>query len=118
MSKIQIWHNPRCSKSREALKVLEENGIDAEVIKYLDIPHTREEIRKLLDMLGLKSARALMRTKEAIYKELGLKDVTDEEKLIDAMVEHPRLIERPIVIKEGKAVIGRPVEKVIELVKG
>jgi arsenate reductase len=118
MSKIQIWHNPRCSKSREALKVLEENGIDAEVIKYLDILHTREEIRKLLDMLGLKSARALMRTKEAIYKELGLKDVTDEEKLIDAMVEHPRLIERPIVIKEGKAVIGRPVEKVIELVKG
>jgi arsenate reductase len=118
MSKIQIWHNPRCSKSREALKVLEENGIDAEVIKYLDIPHTREEIRKLLDMLGLKSARALMRTKEAIYKELGLKDVTDEEKLIDAMVEHPRLIERPIVIKEGKAVIGRPVEKAIELVKG
>ena len=118
MEEIIIWHNPKCSKSREALKVLEENGIDAEVIKYLDIPHTREEIRKLLDMLGLKSARALMRTKEAIYKELGLKDVTDEEKLIDAMVEHPRLIERPIVIKEGKAVIGRPVEKVIELVKG
>jgi arsenate reductase len=118
MSKIQIWHNPRCSKSREALKVLEENGVDAEVIKYLDIPHTREEITKLLDMLGLNSARALMRTKEAVYKELGLKDVTDEEKLIDAMVSHPRLIERPIVIKEGKAVIGRPVEKVIELVKG
>ncbi len=117
MSTIQIWHNPRCSKSREALKVLEENGVEAEVVKYLDVPHTKEEIKKLLKMLGLQSARELMRTKEAIYKELGLKEVEDEEKLIEAMVEHPRLIERPIVIKDGKAVIGRPVEKVVELVK-
>jgi len=117
MSKITIWHNPRCSKSREALKVLEENGVDAEVVKYLETPHTKEEIKNLLQMLGLKSARELMRTKEAIYKELGLKDVDDEEKLIEAMVEHPKLIERPIVIKDGKAVIGRPLEKVIELVK-
>ncbi|RUM66007.1 MAG: arsenate reductase (glutaredoxin), partial [Sulfurospirillum sp.] len=78
MSKIQIWHNPRCSKSRAALKVLEENGIEPEVVKYLDVPHTKEEIKNLLKMLGLKSARELMRTKEAIYKELGLKDVTDE----------------------------------------
>lgn len=117
MSKIQIWHNPRCSKSREALKLLEEAGVEPEVVKYLDVPHTKEEIKNLIKMLGLKSARELMRTKEAIYKELGLKNVDDEEKLIDAMVEHPRLIERPIVIKDGKAVIGRPPEKVIELVK-
>ena len=117
MSKVVIWHNPRCSKSREALKVLEENGIDAEVLKYLDVPHSKEEVKDLLKMLGLQSARDLMRTKESVYKELGLKDVTDEEKLIEAMVEYPRLIERPIVIKDGKAVVGRPLEKVIELVK-
>ncbi len=118
MSKIQIWHNPRCSKSREALKLLESAGVEPEVVKYLDVPHTKEEIKNLIKMLGLSSARELMRTKEAIYKELGLKDVDDEEKLIEAMAEHPRLIERPIVIKDGKAVIGRPPEKVIELVKG
>ena len=117
MSKIQIWHNPRCSKSREALKLLEEAGIEPEVVKYLDVPHTKEEIKNLIKMVGLKSARELMRTTEVVYKELGLKNVEDEEQLIDAMVEHPRLIERPIVIKDGKAVIGRPPQKVIELVK-
>ena len=118
MSKIQIWHNPRCSKSREALKLLESEGVEPEVVKYLDVPHTKEEIKNLIRMLGLDSARDLMRTKEKIYKELGLKDVDDEEKLIEAMVEHPKLIERPIVVKDGKAVIGRPPEKVIDLVKG
>ncbi len=118
MSKIQIWHNPRCSKSREALKLLQSEGVEPEVVKYLDVPHTREEIKNLIKMLGLRSARELMRTKEAVYKELGLKDVDDEEKLIEAMVEHLRLIERPIVIKDGKAVLGRPPEKVLKLVKG
>ena len=114
MSKVTIYHNPRCSKSREALKLLEEQGADVEVVKYLDTPPSKEELKSLLKMLGI-SARELMRTKEAIYKELGLGDVEDEEKLIEAMVEHPRLIERPIVIKDGKAVIGRPPQKVIEL---
>ncbi len=114
MSKVTIYHNPRCSKSREALKLLEEQGADVEVVKYLDTPPSKEELKSLLKMLGI-SARELMRTKEAIYKELGLKEVEDEEKLIEAMVEHPRLIERPIVIKDGKAVIGRPPQKVIEL---
>ena len=114
MSKVTIYHNPRCSKSREALKLLEEQGADVEVVKYLDTPPSKEELKSLLKMLGI-SARKLMRTKEAIYKELGLKEVEDEEKLIEAMVEHPRLIERPIVIKDGKAVIGRPPQKVIEL---
>ncbi len=114
MSKVTIYHNPRCSKSREALKLLEEQGADVEVVKYLDTPPSKEELKSLLKMLGI-SARELMRTKEAIYKELGLGDVEDEEKLIEAMVAHPRLIERPIVIKDGKAVIGRPPQKVIEL---
>jgi len=115
MSKVKIFHNPRCSKSREALKLLEEKGVDVEVVRYLDTPPTKEELKALLKMLGI-SARDLMRTKEKLYKELGLKEVDDEEKLIEAMVEHPKLIERPVVIKDGKAVIGRPPEKVLEIV--
>ena len=116
MSKLTIMHNPRCSKSREALKILEENGVNAEIVKYLETPPTKEEIKELLKMLGI-NARDLMRTKEEIYKELNLKDVEDEEKLIEAMAEHPRLIERPIVIKDGKAVIGRPPSKIIDFLK-
>ncbi len=115
MSDITIWHNPRCSKSRQALKLLEEQGVAPEVVKYLDTPPSKEEIKALLKMLGI-SARELMRTKEAIYKELGLKDVEEEEKLIEAMAAHPKLIERPIVIKGDKAVVGRPPEKVFEIV--
>ena len=114
MSKVTIWHNPRCSKSRNAATLLEEQGVDAEVVKYLETPPSKDEIKEVLKMLGI-SARELMRTKEAIYKELGLKDVEDEEKLIEAMVEHPKLIERPIVIKDGKAAIGRPIEKIVDL---
>jgi len=114
MSKVKIWHNPRCSKSRNAVTLLEEKGVEAEVLKYLDTPPSRDEIVEVLGMLNL-SARELMRTKEDIYKELGLKDVSDEDKLIDAMVQNPKLIERPIVIKDGKAAIGRPIENIIEL---
>jgi len=116
MSKLTIMHNPRCSKSREALKILEENGLNAEIVKYLETPPTKEEIKELLKMLGI-NARELMRTKEDIYKELRLKDVTDEEKLIEAMAEHPKLIERPIVIKDDKAVIGRPPSKIVDFLK-
>ena len=116
MSKLTIMHNPCCSKSREALKILEENGVNAEIVKYLETPPTKEEIKELLKMLGL-NARDLMRTKEEVYKELNLKDVEDEEKLIEAMAEHPKLIERPIVIKDGKAVIGRPPSKIVDFLK-
>jgi len=116
MSKLTLMHNPRCSKSREALKILEENGIDAEIVKYLETPPTKEDIKNILKMLGI-NARDLMRTKEDIYKELNLKDVTDEEALINAMAEHPKLIERPIVIKDGKAVIGRPPSKIVDFLK-
>ncbi len=114
MAKVTIFHNPRCSKSRQALKLLEEKGAEVEVVKYLETPPSKEELKALLKMLGI-TARELMRTKEAIYKELGLKEVDDEERLIEAMVAHPKLIERPIVIKDGKAIIGRPPEKVITL---
>ena len=115
MSKTIIWHNPRCSKARNAVALLEEKGIEAEVVKYLDMPPSKEELVEVLKMLGL-SARELMRTKEAIYKELGLKDVNDEARLIEAMAANPKLIERPIVIKDGKAAIGRPIENIIELI--
>jgi len=114
MANVTIWHNPRCSKSRNAVTLLEEKGIEADVVKYLETPPTKEELVAVLKMLGL-SARELMRTKEDIYKELNLKDETDEEKLIEAMVENPKLIERPIVIKDGKAAIGRPIENIIDL---
>ncbi len=117
MEKVTIWHNSRCSKSRNAVTLLEEKGVEAEVVKYLDTPPSKEELIEMLKMLGL-SAREVMRTKEAIYKELNLKNENDEDKLISAMVENPKLIERPIVIKDGKAAIGRPIENIEELLQG
>jgi arsenate reductase len=117
VSIIKIWHNPRCSKSRNALSLLEENNIQAEIVKYLETPHSAKEIKELLSMLNM-DARSLMRVKEDIYKELNLKDETDEDRLIQAMVENPKLIERPIVIKDNIAVVGRPIENIINLIKG
>ena len=114
VSKTVIWHNPRCGKSRDALKLLNEKSIDADVVKYLDTPPSREEIVDVIKMLNIEP-RALMRTKESIYKELNLKEETDDEKLIDAMVENPKLIERPVVINGDKAAIGRPIENIIEI---
>jgi arsenate reductase len=112
---IQILHNPRCSKSRQTLSLLEENGIDAEVIKYLDTPPTEEELTAILRKLNI-SARALLRKGEEEYKTLDLADATKTEaELIAAMVAHPRLIERPIVIKGDQAVIGRPPESVLDI---
>lgn len=116
MQKLTIWHNPRCSKSREALKLIEEKGLETEVFKYLEEQPSKEEIVKILDMLGIKP-KELMRTKEALYKELVLKNENDDEKLIEAMAEHPKLIERPIVIKDSKAVIGRPPSAIVELLQ-
>jgi len=116
MNEVQIWHNPRCSKSRMGVALLEENGIEAEVVKYLDSDLDEAMIKELLSKLGI-SAMGLMRTKEDVFKELKLKDVNDEDVLISAMVKHPKLIERPIVIKGNKAVIGRPTEKILELIK-
>ncbi len=115
MDNIKIWHNPRCSKSRDSFKLLEEKGIEAEVVKYLEDVPTKEELTELLKMLDM-TARELMRTKEAVYKELNLKGETSEETLIEAMVSNPKLIERPIVIRGNKAVIGRPIERVVELI--
>jgi arsenate reductase len=117
MTEVKIWHNPRCSKSRQALSILDENGTEKEVVKYLETNPSKEDIKKLLQMLGFTTARELMRTKEAIYKELNLKDETNEDKLIEAMVEHPKLIERPVIIKGDKAIIARPPERVTEFLE-
>ena len=113
---LTIYHNPRCSKSREALRLIEEAGVEARVVRYLDEPPDAKTLGEILDMLGL-APRELMRTKEAEYRELGLDDAAlDREALIQAMVEHPRLIERPIVVHAGRAVIGRPPERVLTVI--
>jgi len=113
---ITLYHNPRCSKSRATKELLEKRGVAFEEIHYLKTPPSKETLQAILKMLGF-SARELMRTKEEVYKELGLQEVTQEEKLIEAMVQHPKLIERPIVIKEDRAVIGRPIENVEALLE-
>lgn len=113
---IKIYHNPRCSKSRETLALLEENSVTPEVIEYLkDVPSV-DDIKQLLSMLNFDSARQLMRTKETIYKELELSNESDETKLIEAMVANPKLIERPIVVNVDKAAIGRPPESVLAII--
>ncbi len=112
--KIIVWHNPRCSKSRNGVKYLDEKGIEYEIRRYLDEPPTAEEIKDVLHKLGMR-ARELMRTKEKIYRELDLKSIEDEDTLIEAMAKHPKLIERPIVIRGDRAVIARPETKIDEL---
>lgn len=112
---IALYHNPRCSKSRDALGLLRNNGIEPEVILYLETPPTAKTLKALLAKLGI-SARGLLRKGEDAYKELNLADETlSEAALIKAMVENPRLIERPIAVNGDKAVIGRPPENVLTI---
>jgi len=111
MNEVTIWHNPRCSKSRAAIEILQENNSDAVIVNYLETIPTKDEITTALTMLGM-NPRELMRTKEDIYKELNLKDEDDYDKLVDAMVANPKLIERPVIFKGNKAIIGRPTEKI------
>lgn len=116
MSDVQIYHNPRCSKSRQTLSLLEEKGLSPQVVLYLETPPDITTLKALLRKLGFHSARQLMRNKEEIYKELKLADETlSEDRLLQAMVENPKLIERPIVIAHGKARLGRPPEQVLEI---
>ncbi len=113
---VTIYHNPRCSKSRQTLALLEENNISPDVILYLDTPPSATDLQQLLSKLGI-SARELLRKGEDAYKDNNLKNPElSEQQLIDAMVAHPKLIERPIVVKGDKAVLGRPPENVLELV--
>lgn len=112
---IRIFHNPRCSKSRSTLALLQKNGFEPEITLYLEAPPNAGELRSILSRLGL-TARELMRKGEAEYRELGLADESlSEEFLIAAMVEHPKLIERPIVLANERAAIGRPPEAVLEI---
>ncbi|MES9832458.1 MAG: arsenate reductase (glutaredoxin) [Candidatus Thiodiazotropha sp. DIVDIV] len=112
---IEIYHNPRCSKSRQTLQLLQEQGVEADIVEYLKTPPDEKTLEQILNMLGLEP-RDLMRKKESEYKENQLDDPSlTRKQLIDAMIAHPKLIERPIVIKDGKAAIGRPPEKVLEI---
>ena len=112
---VRIYHHSRCSKSRATLALLQDRADDVEVINYLDTPPTAKELSGLLKQLGM-TARQLLRTGEAEYAELGLDSPSlDDQALIAAMVAHPRLIERPIVVANGKAVIGRPPEAVLAI---
>ncbi len=112
---VRIYHNPRCSKSRQTLQLLEQQAQRPQVIEYLKTPPDAKTLDELLDMLGLEP-RELMRTKEKEYTESGAADAAlDRQQLIDLMVQYPKLIERPIVVKDGKAVIGRPPERVLDI---
>ncbi|MCL7405418.1 MAG: arsenate reductase (glutaredoxin) [Marivivens sp.] len=110
---ITIWHNPRCSKSRETLALLADKGITPEVRLYLDDVPTADELRSALAILGL-AAGELVRRKEALFKDLDLANAHDDQ-LIDAMAANPKLIERPIVFANGRAALGRPPENVLAI---
>ncbi len=112
---IEIYHNPRCSKSRETLKLLEAKGIQPKIVEYLnDIP-TENELKSILDKLGI-SAYELLRRKEPVFRDHFKGKELSESEWIKAMIEYPKLIERPIVINGNKAKIGRPPEKVLDII--
>ncbi len=112
----KIYHNPRCSKSRATLQLLKDHQIKVDVIEYLKTPPKAVELADILTMLGL-TARELMRKKEAEYRTVGADNpMLTEAELIDLMVAHPKLIERPIVVKDGDAIIGRPPENVLRMI--
>lgn len=108
-----IYHNPRCSTSRKALDRLREEGFEPQVVKYLDEVPSREQLRKLISDAGL-TVREAVRTREAEYSELGLADASDDE-LLDAMVSHPKLIQRPFVVTENGTRMARPLESLDEI---
>ena len=116
MSDVTIYHNPRCSKSRETLALLQDKGIEPQIVRYLETPPDVATLKTLLSQLGFTSARQLMRHKEAEYiaENLANPELT-EEQLLAAMVKYPKLIERPIVITNNQARLGRPPEQVLEI---
>lgn len=112
---VKIYHNPRCSKSRQTLELLKQQDIDPEIIDYLKTPPDKTELKRLLKLLGI-TARDLLRKKEPEFKALGLDDpALKEDDIIDAMIHTPKLMERPIVVADNKAAIGRPPEQVLEI---
>ncbi|MCK5889021.1 MAG: arsenate reductase (glutaredoxin) [Methylococcales bacterium] len=112
---VKIFHNPRCSKSRQTLQLLQEQGIEPDIVEYLKNPPSKAEIEDILQKLNIQP-RELMRTKEAEYKEMALNDENlTHDALVNAMLKTPKLIERPIVLANGKAAIGRPPENVLSI---
>ncbi|WP_271711607.1 arsenate reductase (glutaredoxin) [Marinigracilibium pacificum] len=108
---MKIYHNPRCTKSRDTLKIIQENGVDPDVVEYLKDTPSKEELKELISMLGI-SPEGLIRKGETIFKENYKGKTLSDDEWIDAMVENPKLIERPIVVNNGQAIIGRPPENV------
>ncbi|CFR07764.1 MULTISPECIES: arsenate reductase (glutaredoxin) [Yersinia] len=118
MKEVTFYHNPRCSKSRETLALVEQQGIKPHVVLYLETPPSVAALKTLLQQLGFTDARQLMRTKEELYKTLNLADAAlTQDQLLQAMSDNPKLIERPIVVSHGKARIGRPPERVLEILQ-
>ena len=113
-AQVVVWHNSRCSKSRGACTLLAERGVEPMIVRYLDDPPAREEILRVMGLLGIDDPRKMMRTNESLYGQLGL-GTADRDALIDAMVANPVLIERPIVIRGDRAVIARPPELLVDL---
>ena len=111
---VSVFYNPGCSNCRTARGLLEERGIDAELIEYLDDPPTREDLERVLRLLGTDDPRAIIRAKEDRYRELGL-DGADRSALLDALVANPVLIQRPIVVVGDRAVVARPPERLLDL---
>jgi arsenate reductase len=114
MGDVTVWFNPSCSKCRTVQGILAEKGVDADYVRYLEQTPTRDDIEAVLRMLGTDDPRSIMRTGEPIYRELGLAGAA-RDALLDAMVANPILIERPIVIRGDRAVVGRPPENVLGL---
>ncbi len=111
---MEVYFNPKCSNCRTVQGILQDRGVEADYVRYLDSAPTREELERVLDLLGTDDPRALVREKESVYAELGLASASRDE-LLDAMTEHPILIQRPIVIVGDRAVVARPPERMLEL---
>ena len=114
--KIVIYHNSRCSKSRETLQILEDNNVEVEIIDYLEDPPSPQELKRIIAMLGV-TARDIMRSTEPVYRDANLDDDSlDDDEIIDAICEYPALMQRPIVVAGERAVVGRPPSRVLEII--
>ncbi len=117
MSEVVIWHNPRCRKSREALELLRAEGVEPRIVRYLEEPPDRAALERVLEASGLRPIE-LTRTKEKLFKELGLSKDDPDGRLLDALAGHPRLIERPVVFGPRGVVLARPAERALQVLRG
>ncbi|MCC7460164.1 MAG: arsenate reductase (glutaredoxin) [Proteobacteria bacterium] len=112
--KTTIYHNPRCQKSRQTLELLQKNNIEPEIVEYLKTPFTKKDLQTILDKLGIQPSE-LIRSKEDLVKKMKL-DLKNEKAVLEAMVKHPELVERPIVVRGADAILGRPPENVLKMI--